>query len=99
MKQLDDFRLLILIALIAAISWVSASLHGYDFIPHLLGVTVAIIVLKCIEIALTERQYEKGMKDCKAGLPHKEGQSREYDEGYGFQYQKEQMESANSEHQ
>ena len=109
MQQLNDFmrsinkmnplRFLVLIALIVALSWASASLHGYDFIPHLLGVIVAVIALKRIEIAYTKRQYEKGIRDCKKGLPHKEGRHEEYDQGYGFQYMKDQMESANSEHQ
>ena len=26
-----------------------------------------------------------GEEDCKAGRPHKEGQSPEYDKGYGFE--------------
>jgi hypothetical protein len=29
--------------------------------------------------------FVRGETDCKAGIPHKEGQSREYDEGYGFE--------------
>ena len=42
-------------------------------------------------------EFVKGEEDCKKGIPHKEGQSREYDEGYGFQYTKEQNETARSE--
>jgi len=38
--------------------------------------------------------FIRGEEDCKNGVPHKSGQSREYDEGYGFQYQKEQREGA-----
>ena len=41
--------------------------------------------------------FVRGEEDCKAGRPHKEGQSREYDEGYGFQYRKEQNDTARSE--
>jgi hypothetical protein len=40
--------------------------------------------------------FVRGEEDCKAGRPHLEGQSREYDEGYGFQHQKEQIETARS---
>jgi len=29
--------------------------------------------------------FIRGEEDCKAGKPRKEGQSREYDEGYGFE--------------
>lgn len=41
--------------------------------------------------------FVRGEEDCKAGRPHKEGQSPEYDKGYGFQYQKEQIDTARSE--
>ena len=29
--------------------------------------------------------FVRGETDCKAGIPHKEGQSPEYDKGYGFE--------------
>ena len=35
--------------------------------------------------------FIRGEEDCKAGIPHKEGQSREYDAGYDEQYSKEQV--------
>jgi hypothetical protein len=35
--------------------------------------------------------FVRGEEDCKAGRPHKEGQSREYDAGYQEQYSKEQI--------
>jgi len=40
--------------------------------------------------------FVRGETDCKAGIPHKEGQSREYDKGYGFEYMREQTETARS---
>ena len=35
--------------------------------------------------------FVRGEEDCKAGLPHKEGESREYDAGYGEQQGKDQQ--------
>ena len=35
--------------------------------------------------------FVRGEEDCKAGRPHKEGQSREYDAGYQEQHTKEQI--------
>ena len=35
--------------------------------------------------------FVRGEEDRKKGIPHKEGQSREYDAGYGEQYSKEQV--------
>ena len=40
--------------------------------------------------------FVRGETDCKAGIPHKEGQSPEYDKGYGFEYMREQTETARS---
>jgi hypothetical protein len=40
--------------------------------------------------------FVRGEEDCKAGRPHLEGQSRKYDEGYGFEYMREQAETARS---
>jgi hypothetical protein len=44
-----------------------------------------------------EGGFMRGERDCKEGVPHKEGQSYEYDEGYAFEYMREQVETARSE--
>ena len=38
-----------------------------------------------------EYDYRRGQRDCKAGVPHKPGQSEFYDRGYGNQYAREQV--------
>ena len=38
--------------------------------------------------------YERGEWDCRYGFEAKPGQSKEYYEGYGFKYEKEQQEDA-----
>ena len=43
------------------------------------------------EEAKNDRGFIQGENDCKAGLPHCEGVSKEYDDGYGLQYSKEQV--------
>jgi hypothetical protein len=35
---------------------------------------------------LSTDDYLNGMDDCKAGIPHKEGRSKDYDRGYAAQY-------------
>jgi hypothetical protein len=37
--------------------------------------------------------YEKGVNDCLIGIPHKEGMSDEYTNGYSDQYTAEQIAS------
>lgn len=36
-------------------------------------------------------EFMRGQKDCRDGLPHREGQSESYDRGYAAQYQLEQV--------
>ena len=36
-------------------------------------------------------EYLRGQRDCKDGKPHKAGQSKDYNDGYGCQYEAEQM--------
>ena len=71
-------------------------LKEFLFAFTLVGILLIMVVPSGIylESRWRLRQFTRGEKDCKSGLPHKKGKSREYDDGYGFQYMKEQMESA-----
>jgi len=40
--------------------------------------------------------YDKGVKDCRDGVPHAEGKGMEYDYGYSIQYAREARETARS---
>ena len=42
-------------------------------------------MLKRMKVMQILNDFVRGEEDCKAGRPHLEGQSREYDEGYGFE--------------
>lgn len=39
-------------------------------------------------------EFVNGMRDCRNGVPHKEGMGESYDAGYSSQYQLEQLECA-----
>jgi len=41
--------------------------------------------------------YDKGVKDCRDGVPHAEGKGMEYTQGYGDEYTREQVIAARSE--
>jgi hypothetical protein len=41
--------------------------------------------------------FIKGQKDCKDGKQHESGKSKDYDRGYGFQYELEQKEGVRNE--
>ena len=51
-----------------------------------------------IEFEFSE-DWACGEADAKAGKPHCEGRSKEYDEGYGFRYMFEQMNTVRSDKQ
>ncbi len=40
--------------------------------------------------------FLRGQEDCKSGEPHKLGMGKDYDRGYGFQYELEQINTERS---
>lgn len=40
-------------------------------------------------------EFLRGQRDCEQGIPHKSGQSEEYNRGYAAQYELEQILGAN----
>ncbi len=52
---------------------------------------MAFICDDCMaELETPMADFQQGVMDCDRGIRHKEGQSKAYDRGYGFQYEKEQ---------
>ena len=44
-------------------------------------------------------EFMRGQKDCKNGVPHREGQTESYDRGYSTQHQMEQILNARTDKQ
>ena len=82
--------------IVAILSGVAHLTSDIDFIFFFLGALITALALNSLEKIYRLHQYVRGANDCEKGIPHREGMTREYDEGYGFQYAKEQMESARS---
>ena len=47
-------------------------------------------------VADQQREFNAGVKDCKAGWPPKHDASKDYLDGYGEQYEREEKQSAGS---
>ena len=93
---ISNRQIFTLMAISAALSALSHFGAGHEFWPFFLGAFLTATALTILSNIHTLRQYEKGEQDCKAGLPHKACQGPEYDEGYGFEYMREQTETARS---
>ena len=88
------FTLMALCALLSALNHFGG---GHEFWPVFLGAFLVTVALTILDNMHRISQYEKGEQDCKNGVPHRAGRSREYDAGYGFEYTREQMEGATDE--
>ena len=75
----------------AAFCGINTAITGDPFLPMFSGVMILVFAVKGFKRLYKEGGFVRGENDCKAGRPHKEGQSREYDAGYQEQYTKEQI--------